>query len=83
MAPSQVSATSQAPAAGRHTVLVVATASAGQSGAAPVQVLLADHAAALVDGRRWLHESLYWLRQEGGTDLNVTLPGPATVMTSW
>jgi hypothetical protein len=40
----------------------------------PVQVLLADHTAAVLDGRRWVHQAVCWLYHEAGTDLSVTLP---------
>jgi hypothetical protein len=39
-----------------------------------VQVFLDEQAAALSDGRRWLHQAAYWLRHRPGTDLNVQLP---------
>jgi len=48
--------------------------------AAPVEVYLTEHAAALADGRRWLHQTTYWLYHEAGTDLSVALPSPASVL---
>jgi hypothetical protein len=44
---------------------------------APVHVLLGEQAAAVADGRRWLHEAVYWLWQTGPTDLTVTWPARA------
>jgi hypothetical protein len=51
-------------------------------GSAPVRVYLTERSAAVADGRRWLHESVFWLRHEANTDLNVTLPAPADVVTA-
>jgi hypothetical protein len=47
----------------------------------PIRVFLTDRSAAVVDGRRWLHQATCWLRHEANTDLNVTLPAPAEVMS--
>jgi hypothetical protein len=49
--------------------------------AAPIEVYLADCRAALADGRRWLHEAVYWLRHEANTDLNLTFPADAEVLS--
>ncbi len=49
--------------------------------AAPVQVFLAEHAAAVVDQRRWLHEVVWWLGHEAHTDLNVDLAAAARVVS--
>jgi hypothetical protein len=46
----------------------------------PVQVFLDEQAAAIVDGRRWLHQATYWLYQESGTHLGILLPHEATLM---
>src|SRR5205823_2197904 len=43
---------------------------------AAVGVLLAEHSATVVNGQRWLHEVVYWLRHEAHTDLNVSWPAP-------
>jgi hypothetical protein len=50
------------------------------AGSPPVQVFLAEQAAAVADGRQWAHQATYWLYQEAGTDLHVTLPAKATVV---
>jgi hypothetical protein len=49
--------------------------------APPVRVFLAEHSAAVADGGHWLHQVVYWLRHEAHTDLNVTLPAPARVVS--
>jgi hypothetical protein len=49
--------------------------------AAGVQVFLTEHAAAVVDGRSWVHQATYWLYHEASTDLNVTLPEGARAQT--
>jgi hypothetical protein len=51
-----------------------------EAGPAPVRVFLAEHAAAVVDGRRWLHETVYWLRHEAHTDLRASFPEGAEVV---
>ena len=33
------------------------------------------------DGGRWLHEAVYWLRHDANTDLNLTLPADAEVLS--
>jgi hypothetical protein len=52
----------------------------GGAGAGPVRVLLAEHTAAVADGRHWLHEAVYWVQHGANTDLNVVLPKPGTVV---
>jgi hypothetical protein len=52
---------------------------AAGSSAAPVRVVLAEQAAAVVDGRHWAHQATYWLYHEAGTDLTLTLPDGARV----
>jgi hypothetical protein len=47
---------------------------------AGVRALLAEHSVAVVNGQRWQHEVVYWLRHEAHTDLNVTWPAPADVV---
>jgi hypothetical protein len=51
-----------------------------RSGETGVRVFLTEQAAAVLDGRRWLHEVVYWLRHEVNTDLNVTFPADAEVV---
>jgi hypothetical protein len=46
----------------------------------PAQLLFDEQAAAIVDGRRWLHQATYWLYQESGTHLGVLLPDGAALM---
>jgi hypothetical protein len=46
---------------------------------APVRVFLAEHAAAVPDGRGWLHEACYRLYHAAGADLRVRLPAGAAV----
>jgi len=48
--------------------------------AQPLRVFLSEHSAAVVDGRHWVHEVGYWIQQQAGTDLNVALPAPATLL---
>jgi hypothetical protein len=45
----------------------------------PSRILLADHAAAVVDGRRWLHRATYWIYHESDNDLHIELPSGAEV----
>jgi hypothetical protein len=49
---------------------------------AAVRVFLTERAAEVVDGHRWLHEAVFWLRHEANTDLNVTLPADAVVVAA-
>ncbi|HLJ98123.1 MAG TPA: hypothetical protein VKU02_33495 [Gemmataceae bacterium] len=46
------------------------------------QLFLNEQAAVLRDGRRWLHESTYWLYQESGTHLGILLPAGGTLLTA-
>jgi hypothetical protein len=46
----------------------------------PVQVLLTEQAAALLDDRRWLHQATYWIFHETGTELKVRLPAGARLL---
>jgi hypothetical protein len=46
-------------------------------GPTAVRVLLTERSAAVVGGRRWLHEAVLWLWHEANTDLSVALPAPA------
>jgi len=41
------------------------------------QVYLAEHTAAVVDGRSWLHEIRYWVAHESSTELSLTMPAKA------
>jgi hypothetical protein len=50
--------------------------------AAPSRVFLTDHAATVVDGRRWLHEACWWLRHEAHADLNLDFPAPARILAT-
>jgi hypothetical protein len=45
----------------------------------PARVLLEEQAAAVLDGRHWLHQATYWLYQESGTHLGILLPNGATL----
>jgi hypothetical protein len=54
---------------------------AALAGARPVQVLLVEQSAALLDGRHWGHEATYWLYYEAGTDLTFRLPAGTAVLT--
>jgi hypothetical protein len=45
--------------------------------ATPVRVLLAEHVAAVIDGRRWVHQATYQLVHEAGSDLRLVLPAGA------
>jgi hypothetical protein len=49
--------------------------------AASADVLLAEHSQAVADGRRWVHQMVYWLRHEAHTDLNLTWPAPVRVVS--
>jgi hypothetical protein len=55
-------------------------ASATGANPAPVQVVLAEQAAAVVDGTHWAHEATYWLYHEAGADLTLALPDGARVL---
>ena len=47
---------------------------------APVAVYLAEYRASAAGGR-WLHEAVYWLGHEANTDLNLTFPSDAEVLS--
>jgi hypothetical protein len=49
---------------------------------AAVTVLLAEQAAAVADGRHWLHEAVFTLAAEGGADLHVSLPEGARLLAA-
>ena len=49
--------------------------------AAPIEVFLTEHRASVAGGGRWLHEAVYWLRHEANTDLNLTFPADAEVLS--
>jgi hypothetical protein len=51
------------------------------SPAVPLEVFLAEYQAAVSDGGRWLHEAVYRLRHEANTDLNLTFPADAEVLS--
>jgi hypothetical protein len=48
---------------------------------ARVQVLSNEQAAAVADGRRWLHHATYWLFHEANTDVSMQLPPRATLLS--
>jgi hypothetical protein len=43
-------------------------------------VLLDEQSAAVADGRRWLHQAVYWLYLEAATDLRIDLPAAAAAV---
>jgi hypothetical protein len=47
----------------------------------PIEVFLAEYQTAVTDGGRWLHEAVYRLRHEANTDLNLTFPADAEVLS--
>jgi hypothetical protein len=49
-------------------------------GTRPVRVALTEYGAAVVDGRRWIHEATLWLFHEANTDVSVVLPQGARVV---
>jgi hypothetical protein len=50
--------------------------------AAAVRVFLTEQEAEVVDGQRWLHQAVFWLRHEANTDLYVALPADAIVVAA-
>ncbi len=46
----------------------------------PVQLLLAEHRMSVPDGRRWLHEAVFWLRHEAPTELRLRWPAGVEVV---
>jgi hypothetical protein len=57
------------------------TPRARPAGFGSVRCLLTEEAAAVVDGRHWLHQSTYWLYQDVNSDLQVVLPRGARVLS--
>jgi hypothetical protein len=47
----------------------------------PVQVLLCERSAAVLDRQRWTHQADYLLHQEMGTDLTILLPNLARLQS--
>jgi hypothetical protein len=45
-----------------------------------VQMLLMERRASVPDGRRWLHEAVFWLLHEAPAELRVSWPGPVEVV---
>jgi hypothetical protein len=45
-----------------------------------VQVLLNEQTAAVLDGRRWLHQATYWLYHEAGAEVRARLPEGALLL---
>jgi hypothetical protein len=52
----------------------------GAPAAPPVQVVLAEQEAAVLDGRRWAHQATYTLFARGGAELHLTLPRGAKLL---
>jgi hypothetical protein len=48
----------------------------------PVRVFLWEQSAAVVDGRRWLHEARCWLHHDGHTDVNLAFPAAARLLAA-
>jgi hypothetical protein len=48
----------------------------------PIRVYLLEHSAAVVDGKRWLHEARCWLSHEAHADLNLVFPTPVRVLSA-
>ncbi len=46
-----------------------------------VQVLLTEREAGLADGRRWVHQALYWLYVREATEWHVQLPPGANIVS--
>ncbi|HKB40992.1 MAG TPA: hypothetical protein VKD72_31485, partial [Gemmataceae bacterium] len=62
----------------RQTVLLVREEAPGD--APPVRVVLREQTSAAPDGRRWLHETTWWLYHPAPTDLLFTLPDGVVVL---
>jgi hypothetical protein len=45
-----------------------------------IQVFLADHEAAVADGRRWIYQTTFWLYHETNVDLTCRLPEHAQLL---
>jgi hypothetical protein len=48
--------------------------------APPIQLFLAEHETAVVDGRRWVYQSTFWLYHQANTDLTCLLPEHAQLL---
>src|SRR5262249_14611560 len=57
---------------GRQTILLIRKDALGDG--PPVRVLLREQVSAAPDGRRWLHETTWWLYHPAPTELVFTLP---------
>ncbi|HMC66199.1 MAG TPA: hypothetical protein VKI65_14780 [Gemmataceae bacterium] len=55
---------------------------AGAARGGRIQVFLAEHSAAVTDGRHWLHQARYWLAHEATANLGLELPIGARVLTA-
>jgi hypothetical protein len=53
-----------------------------RAGPSRVHLLLAEQRAAVVDGRRWLHEGVFWVFVEKGSELRLDLPAGATALAT-
>jgi hypothetical protein len=49
------------------------------SESAAVQLFLTEQAAGVADGRRWAHQTTFWLYHEANTDLRLVLPAGAAL----
>ena len=49
---------------------------------APARVFLLEQSAAVVDGRRWMHEARCWVYHEAHADLHIDFPAPAHIVTA-
>ena len=47
----------------------------------PIEVFPGRLSAVVASGGHWLHEAVYWLRHEANTDLNLTFPADAEVLS--
>jgi hypothetical protein len=45
-----------------------------------VRLFLAEQTATVGDGRHWVHEGVYWLFADNGTDLRLDMPAGASVL---
>ncbi len=88
--PAELAAAASAAKMGKPTLVWKATAPQWRlnlaprdaaASAAPIEVYLAEYRAAPADVGRWLHEAVYWLRHDANTDLNLTLPADAEVLS--
>jgi hypothetical protein len=51
-----------------------------RAAAPPIQVFLAEHEAAVLDGHRWLYQATFWIYHEANTDLTCRLPAQAQLL---